>query len=908
MIDFVLNSDGLSATSGSTPVTITQVLLCDSTHTLIGNTIEDFVGNIVKDEVGLGDNLAIDFSVSAPSADKTISYIQLAANVGGNNTIISESEQVTIVKPGNKLIKLRITARLFTSNDPSTRENRSSKCTFNCITIGLPYATKFRQGVIRLANLTDESHTDNTVFTAADTITKIESYISGSELSVPWDKDASDNPVVGDTTVEKLSIVDDYDTPTHTATLTVDSTSGAIVTDSYITGTAVESTPHTSTSGGSTTITDTTKLVTGSYIASLYSSSVDTSVAQTDAYKLVSSSAVKSYVEDKLDGSNNDYVHKSGAETISGAKTFTGGIVANSTISGSGTLQSYTAGDSSAGQWGYSGSNTLIPTVAAVRGAINAGDAAVTSAFESADNNLQSQIDALNAGQNLADIVDQAANLQAHSLDGLKARGDDVPYSDPAATYPIGDKIQVLHDKTKSDGTVDPTLSGVATVYELVKGTIDTTTYPKDKPSTATGGTGYYWHYIGEYGVDAYTKAQSDSLFIPKTDIVQSITDGDTTKVPSADAVHDYVGTITGNFVTLDTTQTISGAKTFSNGTTTFSNPNDSGASYISVTESGNGTNSSTILNTQYIDNTHWTVAGHSFDRAYGQPNANFTSGLTVFDSQGQHEPIFGTTIRQHNSTHYNLYSSDILLVPDDSVSGIVYPFVEAAHAAGDTTGPGNEENYLERIRIRKNTSTSDSTVHTSYIDLFADNINTVFTSASYRIHSGTSDTEILKINTNDGVYSTSFAGGYIVNGTSYSFGTAGSLAFETTINDVSAANTALPTSLAVKNYVADKISSASEQTLEKLSTINEVGSIGLFVYSEVGNELSYGDEIDGQYLKAVGMSLPMSGQISYKSAALIPACSGTWKLLSLAVRRTAAEPCLVMAQKVHNTYPRPQS
>ena len=96
------------------------------------------------------------------------------------------------------------------------------------------------------------------------------------------------------------------------------------------------------------------------------------------------------------------------------------------------------------------------------------------------------------------------------------------------------------------------------------------------------------------------------------------------------------------------------------------------------------------------------------------------------------------------------------------------------------------------------------------------------------------------------------------------------------------------------------------DDVLETISTTNSVGSIGLFMYSEVGNEKGYGEVIDGQYLKPVGLSLPMSGQISYKSVASSPSMSGSWKLLSVAFKRTSTEPCLVLAQKVGATFSNP--
>ena len=94
---------------------------------------------------------------------------------------------------------------------------------------------------------------------------------------------------------------------------------------------------------------------------------------------------------------------------------------------------------------------------------------------------------------------------------------------------------------------------------------------------------------------------------------------------------------------------------------------------------------------------------------------------------------------------------------------------------------------------------------------------------------------------------------------------------------------------------------------LNTLHTINEVGSIGLFIYSisTSGYEVEkpYGSNVNGVNLKPVAMSLSMSGQISYKSVDSSPSMSGTWKLLSAAMRVTATEPCLVLAQKISDTY-----
>lgn len=115
--------------------------------------------------------------------------------------------------------------------------------------------------------------------------------------------------------------------------------------------------------------------------------------------------------------------------------------------------------------------------------------------------NLQSQIDGLNAGQNLADIV---ANLTAlNNLDTTKLQS--------------GDKVEVLSDSDHDN---------VSTVYNW-NGTI--------------------WQYIGAYGMDAYTKAQMDSALALKQNVI------DSTHKLSSDLVDDT--NATNKFVTAEDKQ-----------------------------------------------------------------------------------------------------------------------------------------------------------------------------------------------------------------------------------------------------------------------------------------------------------------------------------------------------------------
>ena len=78
----------------------------------------------------------------------------------------------------------------------------------------------------------------------------------------------------------------------------------------------------------------------------------------------------------------------------------------------------------------------------------------------------------------------------------------------------------------------------------------------------------------------------------------------------------------------------------------------------------------------------------------------------------------------------------------------------------------------------------------------------------------------------------------------------------------------------------------------------SQVGAIGLFMYTEVGAEKAIGATVSGQYLYPVGMTLPNSGQIAYKKSATSMASGTTWTLMSLAMKRTATEPCLVLAMR----------
>lgn len=102
-----------------------------------------------------------------------------------------------------------------------------------------------------------------------------------------------------------------------------------------------------------------------------------------------------------------------------------------------------------------------------------------TNNRESADNNLQSQIDAIVSASDVFDIVGTYAELQAYDI----------------STVPVNDIIKVLEDSTHG---------GAATYYRCIE-----TNNVKS------------WSYIGSEGA-SYTKAEADNRFVPQTRTVNN--------------------------------------------------------------------------------------------------------------------------------------------------------------------------------------------------------------------------------------------------------------------------------------------------------------------------------------------------------------------------------------------------
>lgn len=163
-----------------------------------------------------------------------------------------------------------------------------------------------------------------------------------------------------------------------------------------------------------------------------------------------------------------------------------------------------------------SSTDSQVPTSKAVYTAVNEVAGAVTSeatARGNADNNLQSQIDAIVASSDVKDIVGTYAELQAYDT----------------STLGNNDIIKVLSDSTQSNAT---------TYYRWV----------------ITGGTGA-WTLIGSEG-PYLTPATASSTYVPKTTTVNSkalsgnisLSASDVSAIPSS-----YLSTATPSASSTDT-------------------------------------------------------------------------------------------------------------------------------------------------------------------------------------------------------------------------------------------------------------------------------------------------------------------------------------------------------------------
>lgn len=769
-----------NAVQGVSPVLIDSIVLYSGSTAK--RTITNFSGSIFNDQSGVGENIKLFFTESSNE-----SYVITAIALKSGTIEVARSVELNRTKY-TRAISMTVTC-VFEG---------ATKCSLSTYSISVPQATTFREGLVKFYS--DESdNKDFTVYPSSTIDSKFEDI--GQSLSgdlVPWYKEEPSSGV-GTIRVSKIILVDDLESPDYSIPILINNPE-EIDIQGYLGGQAVISEPVIV--EGS--LPSSKKLVAESYIASLYSTVIDSE----NANKLASVSSIITYVENEL----LDYSVISKQETITGIKTFSNGLLSSS-YSGSGV-------QSSTSEWNSSTNYSKLPTVEVVNSALSTLEQDLTTEYESADSNLQSQIDAINAGQNLADIVNTKQDLE--SLD--------------SSLLDVNDKVQILHDKSQSDGTIDESATGIPTVYSLTEGVEP---YPDPRDIAAYNKEGFYWHYIGEYGVDSYTKSESDSTFLKKSELVKSISSSSTdSTAPTALAVYKYASNNLIYSVNGPYTQTIS--------------------SNLIVNNSfeANGLTFSKLLNEYNISDSDFT---------YCQLLIQYTTDYVRYGARNSSSQFVAYMQCNTNATVPYIdfcvkESSALKLLPILSGSTI--------------TGFNVSGNAVANYSTAGLSSVTDGRLTT------VDYVNSLIPDTT-NLPKLDSDNSFTGNNTFTAIESSSYSGSGVYS--TYSTSTWESASSE------------IPTVSSVKSALSNlKSSIQTEQT-----TLNSIGSIGLFIYTEAGVEKRYGEEVSGEHLKPVGLSLPLSGQITYKSQNI--QLSGTWKLLSLALRRTSTDYCLVMAQKVRD-------
>lgn len=804
--------------------TIIDQIILETTLNAQGDpkiSVNKFKGAVVVDP-NLGNYVVIDFTVTDAAA-MNIGRIRLMS--GQKLVAVSEDKRLRIVKEAGKHLKIRLAAQFA----------GAEKCKFNTTSVNLPYATPFRDGVVRFANVTTNhgdtgwNITDNeenkscTVYSADVVDTKISQVTSSLGNLDQYAKKAEPNEftAANNTFANNITVNGEI--------------SGTAVTDAgtdgdkHIVNVGYADNKYLSKTEASTTYLTQTNAA-GTYLSKTDAGTTyltKTDAAATYLTKNDATAAAANYA--KLDGGN----------------TFTGNVntfkeVSATKFSGDGVSSDISADAVNNG--------TKLPTCTAVATFVDGKTGTLTqniATLQDKDNELQSQIDGINAGQNLADIVNNTTELADYDVSHLKAK-DDFQHGTSGAKWAIGDKVQVL-----GGGDVQ------SSVYELIKGT-----KPEGESNSiqSTKNAAYYWHYIGVYGTNAYTKSEIDKELAKKVDKSQIITtiSGDTAtneNITSASAVKTYVDTVAADlpnkYVTVDTTQEITGAKTFANGNITIANPNTGHKDkhYVWVRASGDNTTGDYVSSVEHYDLTHNDTASDSFIRARNSDYVYYISDLTRFKSGNGNDAQFNTRLNQQIGTSYEYTASDILITTN--IRGV--PGAQIG-TPGNTaiTDETLTENYVERIRLRKNTSTATSTAggflpagqSVTDIDLFADNINNVFNNeVSFRVcttsgEGAKTDTPVLEIRGSGVHYHT--PDGDSISTTEYQLRTAGSLDFTTNMSGLVGSDSYVPTTKAVADFVDAQITGITggtafvktkapntDQKIESAITVTEGITVG---------------------------------------------------------------------------------
>lgn len=343
---------------------------------------------------------------------------------------------------------------------------------------------------------------------------------------------------------------------------------------------------------------------------------------------------------------------------------------------------------------------------------------------------------------------------------------------------------------------------------------------------------------------------ETDGIFNPSVDFDSYVPQGIINDMFSSmkDSLDQYV--------TVGTKQTVTGQKVFT-GTINVSSPSDADNVYLQLQTGGGDKTQSPVSSLYFWDTPRNVLGGVGFESSRNGTNQFLTSYVRRY-ANNYNAFVSGVVDQKAVSNHYNVLVDDscVFFESPNSSEPLVGAWHEAARALSDyyaeSTDTGRKQaatysktdDYRERIRLRKVlyqeqiTDTPKGTVKT-YVDLYAQNITNVADTVKFQYTENETYTlrlwndqagdvvdtpvtgpvphDLLTISKDGGVYSTHFRGGYEIGNTSYSFGSAGSLTFETSV-PANADNAHLPTSYAVKDYVDSSVSSSMSTIISGLN------------------------------------------------------------------------------------------
>lgn len=342
---------------------------------------------------------------------------------------------------------------------------------------------------------------------------------------------------------------------------------------------------------------------------------------------------------------------------------------------------------------------------------------------------------------------------------------------------------------------------------------------------------------------------ETDGIFNPSVDFDSYVPQGIINDMFSSmkDSLDQYV--------TVGTNQTVTGQKVFT-GTINVSSPSDADNVYLQL-QTGGDKGQSPVSSLYFWDTHRNVLGGVGFESSKNGTNQFLTSYVRRY-ANNYNTFVSGVVDRKVVSNHYNVLVDDscVFFESPSSSESLVGAWHEAARALSDYYAESKDigrnqaatysstDDYRERIRLRRVlyqeqiTDTPKGTVKT-YVDLYAQNITNVADTVKFQYTENETYTlrlwndqagkvvdtpvtgpvphDLLTISKDGGVYSTHFRGGYEIDNTSYSFGSAGSLTFETSV-PVNADNAHLPTSYAVKDYVDSSVSSSMNTIISALN------------------------------------------------------------------------------------------